>query len=278
MKLLVNPTLMQISDAISGETNEARIDCRIESYSCKMIAQEKKMFKSLADFKPEQMEALAPTPSASALTPGILHSLSPSSLSPSVLHGTPMDGTADVLQHTCSARTLYYLKATLNTVFAPDYDFSSAKSHEFSKEPSFDFTRRNLYGHLASAIDAGHVNTVTTALWAELEKEIAPSDCDIYSYNPDGDSDPFGEEGSLWSLNYFIYNKKLKRIVFIRCSGCSTGIPSEDELDEDLDLGPAGDMSEDEMEIIDPPSYTTSSAMGMFGTGRTFPQDLSYME
>ena len=38
----------------------------------------------------------------------------------------------------------------------------------------------------------------TTALWTELEKEINPAECAIYSYRPDSDSDPFGEEGSLW--------------------------------------------------------------------------------
>ncbi|KAF4524292.1 hypothetical protein B566_EDAN005348 [Ephemera danica] len=38
-----------------------------------------------------------------------------------------------------------------------------------------------------------------------------------YSYNPDLASDPFGEEGSLWSFNYFFYNKKLKRVVFFTC-------------------------------------------------------------
>ena len=39
----------------------------------------------------------------------------------------------------------------------------------------------------------------------------------VRSYNPDLDCDPFGEEGSLWSFNYFFYNKKLKRIVFFTC-------------------------------------------------------------
>lgn len=39
----------------------------------------------------------------------------------------------------------------------------------------------------------------------------------VCSYNPDLDSDPFGEEGSLWSFNYLFYNKKLKRIVFFTC-------------------------------------------------------------
>ena len=37
------------------------------------------------------------------------------------------------------------------------------------------------------------------------------------SYNPDLDSDPYGEEGTLWSFNYFFYNKKLKRILFFTC-------------------------------------------------------------
>ena len=37
------------------------------------------------------------------------------------------------------------------------------------------------------------------------------------SYNPDLDSDPYGEEGSLWSFNYFFYNKKMKRILFFTC-------------------------------------------------------------
>ncbi len=30
------------------------------------------------------------------------------------------------------------------------------------------------------------------------------------SYKSDMESDPFGEKGSVWSFNYFFYNKKLK--------------------------------------------------------------------
>lgn len=54
-------------------------------------------------------------------------------------------------------------------------------------------------------------------LWTTIDDEIQLNDCDIYSYNPDLNSDPFGEPGSLWSFNYFFYNKKLKRIVFFNC-------------------------------------------------------------
>lgn len=58
-------------------------------------------------------------------------------------------------------------------------------------------------------------------LWITLNKEISLMDCDIYSYNPDLGSDPFGEEGSLWSFNYFFFNKKLKRIVLFTCRALS---------------------------------------------------------
>lgn len=54
--------------------------------------------------------------------------------------------------------------------------------------------------------------------------------CTLPSYNPDLDSDPFGEDGSLWSFNYFFYNKRLKRVVFfscrsIRCTPCPRPSP-----------------------------------------------------
>ena len=36
---------------------------------------------------------------------------------------------------------LFYLVSTLNAVFNPDYDFSNAKSDEFSREPSVEVSR-----------------------------------------------------------------------------------------------------------------------------------------
>ena len=41
------------------------------------------------------------------------------------------------------------------------------------------------------------------------------------SYKSDLESDPFGEKGSVWSFNYFFYNKKLKRILYFSCRGLS---------------------------------------------------------
>jgi len=41
-----------------------------------------------------------------------------------------------LLCDTISRKSLFYLIATLNATFAPDYDFSDAKSSEFSRERS----------------------------------------------------------------------------------------------------------------------------------------------
>lgn len=38
---------------------------------------------------------------------------------------------------------------------------------------------------------------------------------------PDLTSDPYSEDGCLWSFNYFFYNSRLKRIVFFTCRSVS---------------------------------------------------------
>jgi hypothetical protein len=62
---------------------------------------------------------------------------------------------------------------------------------------------------------------VHDSLWLTLNQEIDLPDCEIYSYNPDLSSDPFGEDGCLWSFNYFFYNRKKKRVVLFTCRALS---------------------------------------------------------
>lgn len=52
--------------------------------------------------------------------------------------------------------------------------------------------------------------------WSAIDNEIQMQDCEIYSFVSDSDSDPFNEEGeNVWSLNYFFYNRKLKRVILV---------------------------------------------------------------
>uniref|UniRef100_A0A8C0V5H8 Repressor of RNA polymerase III transcription MAF1 homolog n=1 Tax=Cyanistes caeruleus TaxID=156563 RepID=A0A8C0V5H8_CYACU len=119
MKLLENSSFEAINSQLTVETGDAHIIGRIESYSCKLAGIDKQLFKQFClEGRPQALEALSP-PQTSGLSPGRL-------------------GRAP-LSHTCSRKTLFYLIATLNEAFRPDYDFSAAKSHEFSREPSLNW-------------------------------------------------------------------------------------------------------------------------------------------
>lgn len=52
-----------------------------------------------------------------------------------------MEPMNPLLRDTISTKTLFYLISTLNASFNPDYDFSKAKSEEFSREPSVQVSR-----------------------------------------------------------------------------------------------------------------------------------------
>lgn len=99
---------------------------------------------------------------------------------------------------TISRKTLFYLISTLNAAFS-DYDFSDAKSSEFSKEPSLSHVTSNI-DSLWSVTATEQYAKVHDSLWVTLNEEIGLQDCDIYSYNPDLASDPFGEDGCLWEV------------------------------------------------------------------------------
>lgn len=61
----------------------------------------------------------------------------------------------------------------------------------------------------------------------------------MYRYIPDVDGDPFSD-GTLWSFNYFFFNKSLKRIIFFTCIArsklFSTTVEHMESLDEDSDV------------------------------------------
>ncbi|EDQ90157.1 uncharacterized protein MONBRDRAFT_24678 [Monosiga brevicollis MX1] len=105
MKLLEDLDLTRLGATISGAHDGERIRCRLEVYSCKMAGDDKKLYKMLAA---EQGGSLA----AAEL-------LSPSPLSPP---GFSM--TAPLEPVPCTQKMLYYLKATLNASYSPEYDFS----------------------------------------------------------------------------------------------------------------------------------------------------------
>ncbi|XP_007906863.1 repressor of RNA polymerase III transcription MAF1 homolog [Callorhinchus milii] len=224
MKLLLNSSFEAINSRLTMETGDCAIIGRIESYSCKMAGEDKQMFKQFCqEGRPHILEALSP-PQTTGISPNRLS------------RSQSGDDSESPLSDNCSRKTLFYLIATLNASFRPDYDFSKAKSHDFSKEPSLNWVANAVNGSLSSA--AGEqFNQLKPELWQAIDDEICLSECEIFSYNPDLDSDPYGEEGNLWSFNYFFYNQRLKRIVFFTCRSVSAFVvPGDSGLGNELDM------------------------------------------
>ncbi|KAI8355353.1 Maf1 regulator-domain-containing protein [Mortierella sp. GBAus27b] len=109
----------------------------------------------------------------------------------------PMDQPA-------SRKTLFYLIGTLNASF-PDYDFTDVKPEQFRKEASVSMV----------------VNSINATLFNHGNERAS-------------DSDPNDEEGdgTLWSFNYFFFNRKLKRIIYFTMRGVSYGVSTEEDEDD----------------------------------------------
>ena len=57
-------------------------------------------------------------------------------------------------------------------------------------------------------------------MWQLIDKEMNLRECSVYCYAPE--EDPYdGEEGAIWSFNYFFFNKAKKRVCYIYLRGLS---------------------------------------------------------
>lgn len=243
MKLLENTEFEALSSKLSTETGVSKIDTRIESYSCKMAGDCKRLYKQMYDEKtgssPYDLQMLGPSTGSPITQPMIttyLNQLSSDNENTDLV-GSFNSSSIDII----SRKTLFYLISTLNASFQPDYDFSNTLSAEFSKEPTFEIVVKAIDNYLAT-VDC--YSRLKQQLWDAIDKEINIADCEFYSYNPDLVSDPCAEDGCLWFFNFFIHNKKMKRIVFISCRCTSKSVDSSYDDDEEMNDEMVGDGPE----------------------------------
>lgn len=190
MKLMDISSLNALSNALNGvDIGESILYGRVEAYSCKMTGTDKKLQMALEQNIQEQLGS----PNAERLSM------------------SPFGPLTDRL----SRQTLIYLITTLNCAF-PYYDFSDAAPEQFHKEISPSVVVHQVSSLLSKA--QMYTEDMKARMWNAIDQEIQMSDCDVYSFNPDSDSDPFNEDdNNVWSFNYFFYNRRLKRILLITC-------------------------------------------------------------
>ncbi|KAH7728326.1 Maf1 regulator [Aphelenchoides avenae] len=127
----------------------------------------------------------------------------------------------NVMVGAVSRLTLFNLGAVLNLSY-PDYDFSQTKSASFTLH-KFEDVVQNVNGKFCATVN-GYLN-IRDELWKAVDDAVKIDDCVIYSYIPGYNSDPFTEDGCIWSFNYLLWNKSLKRFLIFACRAlCSQNL------------------------------------------------------
>ncbi|KAL8167290.1 hypothetical protein V2J09_008789, partial [Rumex salicifolius] len=94
---------------------------------------------------------------------------------------------------------------------------SAVNAHQFFTEESWASFEQIFDTYMFEAskvwIEAKGGNSLLDDLYRPLDEVIDLPECEMYSYNPDCDVDPFLEKGAIWSFIFFFYNRKLKRIA-----------------------------------------------------------------
>lgn len=226
-----NRDLDVVTSALNFSTPDLHVVGGCDLYTTKAAGGDKKLYKNIENGLEAQYQA--------KLT--LSHSLSPPQaklMAPSLnLSRSSPFGSMDKIS---SRRTYAYLIATLNASH-PDYDFShTLRPSDFKREKSLravinniDTTLYNLRPrpfnyHLMKPGNApgsalpppGHPSW-GPAMWGLIDQQMSLKECHIYRYAPDLDPFEDDEDGSIWSVNYFFFNKTRKRVCYLYLQGIS---------------------------------------------------------
>ncbi|WOO77864.1 Repressor of RNA polymerase III transcription maf1 [Vanrija pseudolonga] len=210
MKYLDYPILTQLSGVLSANPSpEARINVRVEAYSIKQVAKERKMFKEMEEAYvsgQEEMEEMSFSPE-----------MKEAGLSSCF-------GRLDVKE---SRKVHFLLVSTLNTAF-PEYDFSALRPDHFMREISAAQALSHLSSNLlaiqgvdlsplsgvqpgslpnnaagssptvaAQGLSSPHTGSPPTSpdvgnpsLYRILNEVVPLSECEAYSWVPEPEYDP----------------------------------------------------------------------------------------
>ncbi|KAK4358383.1 hypothetical protein RND71_023993 [Anisodus tanguticus] len=169
------------------------------------------------------------------------------------LEYTPLDRINDFLSHVnLGERTIkgcleaYSCKHTgTDKKLCLVWRTSAVKAHQFFTEESWDSFKQifDIYMFEASKewLDTNEGSALLETLYKALDEVVKVAECEIYTYNPEADADPFLERGAIWSYHFFFYNRRLKRVVSFRFS-CVSNLVGEGHLLDDSSFDEDGEI------------------------------------
>ena len=223
-----------VTNALNFDTADCHVIGGCDLYTTKAAGADKKLYRAIEKELEQQYQTLIKV--SAAATKSRKHSEVPTvNLSRSSPFGS--------LSQTSSRRTFAYLIATLNASH-PDYDFSHLlRPSDFRREKNLRYVMTSLDTTLynlrprptsndvgsywsSSAASSAPANLSASSdiwnprKWRMIDKEMNLRECNIYVYAPE--EDPYdGDEGAIWSFNYFFFNKARKRVCYIYLKGLS---------------------------------------------------------
>ncbi|KAL8850621.1 MAG: hypothetical protein Q9221_004407 [Calogaya cf. arnoldii] len=230
MEYLPIPEFEDVTNALNFDTADSHIIGGCDLYTTKTAGADKSLYKVIED----GLEAQHQTQVAISKTLPETHA-GPPNQRIDLSRSSPF---GPLSQHT-ARRTFAYLIATLNASH-PDYDFSHLlRPSDFRREKSLRHVMNTLDTTLyslrprptsnaslgiptywtsiaasAPAVVASNGESWNPRKWRLIDKEMSLKDCSIYAYVPD--EDPYdGDEGAIWSFNYFFFNKARKRVCYL---------------------------------------------------------------
>jgi hypothetical protein len=229
MKFLPLREFDEVASALNFDTPDCHVIGGCDLYTTKAAGSDKKLYRNIENSLESQYESLLRL--SASVSPPLDAGLSSLNLARSSPFGP--------LSQVSSRRTFAYLIATLNASH-PDYDFSHIlRPADFRKERSLkgvintiDSTMYNLRPnsgmmHLQVPSQISYSTSASATqnsqmwgpqMWSVIDKEMSLKDCTVYCWAPL--EEPFdGEEASIWSLNYFFFNKEMKRVAYIYVRG-----------------------------------------------------------
>lgn len=109
-------------------------------------------------------------------------------------------------------KAMIHLIEVLNSVF-PDYDFTLLRAHHFERM-SLESAVAAMDDCLRPVCDGSYDVSLRPLIERTMEDQIEPADCEVYSYIPD-ESYSLLFTDAIWSYNMFLYNRNLRRVMFL---------------------------------------------------------------
>ncbi|PQE17673.1 mitogen-activated kinase maf1 protein [Rutstroemia sp. NJR-2017a BVV2] len=224
MKFLPLRDFDNVTSALNFNTPDCHVIGGCDLYTTKAAGSDKKLYRNIENSLESQYASLLK----------LSASVSPPRDSAEPIVNLSRSSPFGPLSQVSSRRTFAYLIATLNASH-PDYDFSHIlRPADFRKERNLRSVMNSIDSTLYSLrpsngmtmqgpSQAAYATTGSAApssqawgpqMWTMIDKEMSLKDCTVYCWAPP--DEPFdGDEGAIWSLNYFFFNKERKRVAYL---------------------------------------------------------------